>query len=338
METQKKLKNILAAGLCMYMCFVPYSQTLAQSSKQITNKYSMKLEESGDNGYKLIYEARYRKIVDLSKAEDLLKPYTLERKRFSSKDYKNVEVQDYIYKKYKNYELKITVDKANTKEPSPVVFYCHGGGWARGNNGAQRVLSQYLAQQKGITGVRIEYTLAPQEGANVEVSMQDILDAVKFVREHAKELNVNPDRIGFVGTSAGAHLAATAAMRCKEAKVFVGYSGIYDLSTASITTRAKDPERINYFKGLDNNVLKNSSPINMIDPKHKMAVQLHCGTADITVEYSQSVDFANKLKSVDGNKVDLQIYEYYDHNLSSNSSDKMEEVMFKTIDFISDNI
>ena len=76
----------------------------------------------------------------------------------------------------------------------------------------------------------------------------------------------------------------------------------------------------------------------MIDPKHKMAVQLHCGTADITVEYSQSVDFANKLKSVDGNKVDLQIYEYYDHNLSSNSSDKMEEVMFKTIDFISDNI
>ena len=37
----------------------------------------------------------------------------------------------------------------------------------------------------------------------------------------------------------------------------------------------------------------------MINPKHKMAVQLHCGTADITVEYSQSVDFANKLKSVD---------------------------------------
>lgn len=336
MEMQKTLKKILAISLCM--CIIPCSHVFSQTSKQLTNKYSMKLEGSEESGYKLVNEARYKKIIDLSKATDLLKPYTLKRKHFSSKDYKNVEVQDYIYKKHKNYELKISVDKANTQTPSPVVFYCHGGGWARGNNGSHRILSQYLAQQKGITGVRIEYTLAPQEGANVEVSMQDILDAAKFVQEHAKELNIDPDRIGFVGTSAGAHLAATAAMRCKEAKVFVGYSGIYDLSTAAITTRAKNPERIKYFEGLDKDVLKNSSPINMIDPKHKIAVQLYCGTADITVEYSQSVDFANQLKSVKNNIVDLQIYEYYDHNLSSNSSDKMEEVMFKTIDFITKNI
>ena len=62
MERQKKLKNILAAGLCMYMCFVPYSQTFAQSSKQITNKYSMKLEGSEANGYKLMYGEKYKKI------------------------------------------------------------------------------------------------------------------------------------------------------------------------------------------------------------------------------------------------------------------------------------
>lgn len=338
MERKKTLKNILTTSLCMYLCFVPYSQSFSQSNKQITNKYSMKLEGSKSNGYKLINEAKYKKIIDLSNVEDLLEPYTLERKHFSSKDYNNVQVQDYIYKRYKNYELKLTVDKANSQKPTPVVFYCHGGGWARGNNESHRVLSQYLAQQKGITGVRIEYTLAPQIGANIEVSMQDILDAVKFVKEHAQELNIDTDRIGLLGTSAGAHLAATAAMRCKDAKVFIGYSGIYNLSTAAITTKAKNQERINYFKGLDNNVLKKSSPINMIDPKHEIAVQLYCGTADIIVEYSQSVDFAEKLKSIKGNIVDLQIYEYYDHNLSSNSSDKMEEVMFKTIDFIVENI
>ena len=51
-------------------------------------------------------------------------------------------------------------------------------------------------------------------------------------------------------------------------------------------------------------------------------------------------DRANATEALEkkGNKVALEVYENYDHNLSSNSSDKMEEIFFKTVDFISENI
>ena len=88
--------------------------------------------------------------------------------------------------------------------------------------------------------------MAPQSDATVKVSIQDILDAVKYVREHAAELNIAPDCFGFLGTSAGAHLAAVAAMTVPGTKAFVGYSGIYDLEKAAITMKTKDPQRIAY--------------------------------------------------------------------------------------------
>ena len=153
----------------------------------------------------------------------------------------------------------------------------------------------------------------------------------------AAELNIDPSRVGFVGNSAGAHLAACGAMLCKDTKVFVGYSGIYDLTTAAITVRAKQPARVAYFEDKDEKVLADASPVYMIPKKRTLAAMLVCGTADITVEWSQSEEFAEALEKK-GNKVALEVYENYDHNLSSNSSDKMEEIFFKTVDFISENI
>ncbi|MBQ9311173.1 MAG: alpha/beta hydrolase [Bacteroidales bacterium] len=301
-----------------------------------TNRYAMKLEQKPDGSYALQREQRYAKIINLSEIPDLYTPYVHENKRLSGKLYNKARTKDYIYKIHDGYELHIEIDSFDSSSPTPVMFYVHGGGWARGTNTSSRSISKYLAQQHGITGVRIQYTLAPQPGANVQVSIQDVLDAVEYVREHASELNVDMTRIGFLGTSAGGHLAAVAALKCN-AKVFVGYSGIYDLTTAAITTRAKDPERIAYFGGLKSDYLKEASPYFMIPKKTSLAAQLFCGTADLTVECVQSEEFAAALKRRKA-KVDLQEYMYYDHNLSSKTSDKMEEIFFKTADFVSKNL
>ena len=206
-------------------------------------------------------------------------------------------------------------------------------GWARGDNGSSRSLSQYLAKQKGITGVRVSYTLAPQSDATVKVSIQDILDAVKYVQEHAAELNVNPACVGFLGTSAGAHLAAVAAMTVPGTKALVGYSGIYDLEKAAITMKTKDAQRIAYFCDRDPKVLREASPINLIPKKNVPASMLVCGTCDVTVECEQSEMFASALKKK-GGVCDLLTYKYYDHNVSSKTSDKMEEIFFKSVDFL----
>lgn len=305
--------------------------------QQPTNRYAMKLTQNADGSYSLMNRARYARIVDLDRIDDLLVPYTYERQRLQSRDYRGVEVRELVYTTHEGYELQIAVDLAESAQPTPVVFYVHGGGWSRGNNGAFRTLSQYMAKQKGVTGVRIAYTLAPQPGADVRVSVADIRAAVQYVRDHAAELNIDPKRMGFVGNSAGAHLAAVGALSAPEAKAFVGTSGIYDLETAHICQKTKDAQRIAYFCDRDPKVLRDASPISLIPKKRAPAALLFCGTADITVECAQSQAFAEALRRR-GAQVDLQVFEHYDHNLSAKASDKMEEVFFKTVDFLTEHL
>lgn len=330
----KQIGNILSNGtragllLLMSLFFVAASA----QEKQISNRYGMKMKQEADGSYSLLYAKKYARFIDVNTIPDVFVPYTHKNDRLSGKDYKGVRTQDIVFKTNKDYSLTISVDFAESAAPAPFMLYVHGGGWARGNNGSSRSLSQYLAKQKGITGIRVSYTLAPQPGADVNVSIQDIKDALAYVREHAKELNVNPDVYGFLGTSAGAHLAAVGAMT-SNAKLFVGYSGIYNLETAAITMKTKDPQRIAYFCDRDSKVLHDASSVNLIPKKNAPAAMLVCGTCDVTVECSQSEEFARLLKKK-GAVVDLLTYKYYDHNLSSKSSDKMEEIFFKTVDFV----
>ena len=310
--------------------------TAMAQEKPITNRYAMKMTQNADGTYSLQQAKKYARIMDVTTIPDVFTPYTHVNDRLTSKLYKGVRSEDIVYKKHDGYELILTVDFAETAEPAPFMIYVHGGGWARGNNGSSKSLSQYLAKQKGITGVRVSYTLAPQPGATVEVSIQDIKDALKYVQDHAKELNVNPDVYGFLGTSAGGHLAGVGAMS-SQAKVFVGYSGIYDLETAAIVQKTKNEERIGYFCNRDAKVLSQASPINLIPKKNAPTTMLVCGTCDVTVECQQSEEMAKALKKR-GAQVELLEYQYYDHNLTSKSSDKMEEIFFKTADFITQNL
>lgn len=328
-----KTKFFLIAVLCCALPVMFLTVANAQE-KTITNKYAMKLKDDGNGSYELIYAKKYAKFIDLSQVEDLLVPYTHKNDKLTGKLYNKIETEVITYKKNGGYELNIAIDKAVSDSPAPVMFYCHGGGWARGNFESCRTLSKYMAQQYGITGVRVSYTLASQDGANVEVSIQDVLDAVAFIRKNAAQYNIDPSRIGFLGTSAGAHLAACAAMKTDDAKVFVGYSGIYDLTTAAITTKTKDEQRKAYFFNLDPSALAKASPALMLGKKKKIDALIVCGTADCTVECSQSENFASALNALKGSSAELLEYPYYDHNLTSKSSDKMEEIFFKTADFI----
>ena len=128
-------------------------QTAAKTQKVPTNRYSMKLTQNPDGTYSLQKAERYAKLVDLSKIEDLTVPFTLVRERLSSKDYKGVETKEFVYAVHEGYDVKLKVDLAVSDGPAPVVFYLHGGGWSRGNFESNRVLSQYMAKQKGVAGI-----------------------------------------------------------------------------------------------------------------------------------------------------------------------------------------
>lgn len=322
-------------ALLIALAMVMVSPAGAQK-KKISNRYSMELLPNEDGTYRLRNHDRY-KFINLDEVPDLLTVYE-HRPIASSKHYKSCVSEEYVYKTYPEYELKLIVDRAVSDTPAPFVVWIHGGGWTKGNNNAFRISSQFMAVQKGIAGVRIAYTLSHQPGAKIELSMEDIADAVKWVQKHAKELNIDPKSFGFCGQSAGAHLSAASAMTIKGTKAMVGYAGPYNFLTSNDgVVNTNDRKRTRYFHNLDKDVLEAYSPVYMIPKKKIPAVMLFHGTGDCLVDYTQSVEFAEALRAK-GGEVDLRIYPYYDHNMHGQRSDVGHELLMLTADFFAEKL
>lgn len=305
---------------------------------EYTNRYAMKLSKQSDGSFALINKEKYSKRVDLEKIPDLLTPFIYKPTLIIDSDYNDVVTKEYIYKSYPEYDLKLQVDFAETKKSSPFMVYIHGGGWARGDFNANKDISKYCAKKGGITGIRISYTLADKPNATIEITIEDVKDAFKWIINHSKDLNINPHVFGFMGGSAGGHLSAVAAMTIPESKVLVGVSGIYNLTKASITSKATDKQRIRYFENLNRGILEKSSPVYLIPKNNIPSCYLIHGTGDITVEYEQSIEFADSLRNNGCKKIRLEIYPYYDHNINSTKSDLKEKLLLETFNFIVNNL
>ncbi len=309
---------------------------VAVYGKTVTNRYGMKLEEKKDGSYALQYKIVYKLIakINVNEIPDVLVPYKPKSERLHEKDWKGlVETVDYTFKSYPTYDLQLTVDKVKSDTLAPFMIYIHGGAWKSGNRNSPREISQYLAHNAGVVGVRISYTLAGKPDADVTVSIEDVKDAVQFIKENSTELNIDTTRFGFLGTSAGAHLAAMGAMTIPGVKLLVGIVGVYDLPMLARMTRRSDAVLEHYFLDKNRKELAKVSPVNVIPDKNIPAVMLIHGTGDWIVSYKQSVEFAEALKEK-GGEVDLNIYPYYGHNVVSRDSDKKEECFFKAYDFI----
>ena len=102
----------------------------------------------------------------------------------------------------------------HTKAPTlrPAVIWVHGGGWSAGNKDAFAVGARALAQQ-GYICFSINYRLA-KNGRNCwPAQLDDVQRAVRWVRANAGKYNVDPQRIGAIGHSAGGHLVTCLSTR-----------------------------------------------------------------------------------------------------------------------------
>ena len=98
--------------------------------------------------------------------------------------------------------LDIYTPEKPIASPMPAVIFIHGGGWRRGDKYPSRVrtLASY-----GFLGISINYRLSSV--APFPAAVEDSKCAVRWLRAHAEQYNVDPDRIGVWGSSAGGHLA-----------------------------------------------------------------------------------------------------------------------------------
>lgn len=96
----------------------------------------------------------------------------------------------------------------------PALFFFHGGGWVVGSVHAYDGLCSRIAADAGIAVLSVDYRLAPEH--RFPAALDDCLAAIDWVTAHADRLEIDPERIGVGGDSAGGNLAAVTALAMRD--------------------------------------------------------------------------------------------------------------------------
>lgn len=118
-------------------------------------------------------------------------------------------VPNITYLTANNWEATLDVYTPAAPGPHPTILHIHGGGWTGGTKESVGLrLLPYL--EMGFAVVNATYRLARVSEAPAAV--EDCRCALRWVLQHAKEYNLDPNRLIVMGYSAGGHLALTTGM------------------------------------------------------------------------------------------------------------------------------
>jgi acetyl esterase/lipase len=101
---------------------------------------------------------------------------------------------------------KLDFYKAESDKPTPLLFFIHGGGWVAGDKKNPGSLKECLAAGVSVVSINYRYSWQAQiAGVNppVKAPLEDAARALQFVRSKATEWNIDKQRIGASGGSAG---------------------------------------------------------------------------------------------------------------------------------------
>jgi acetyl esterase/lipase len=101
-----------------------------------------------------------------------------------------------------------------TGDKKPVVVFFFGGGWSGGSPNQFVAHCEYLAA-RGMVAMVADYRVFKRNNVKVNKCVTDAKSSIRWVREHASELGIDPDKIVAGGGSAGGHLAAATALLAK---------------------------------------------------------------------------------------------------------------------------
>ena len=105
--------------------------------------------------------------------------------------------------------LDLALPKARADRPRPAVVVIHGGGWIEGDKSSfdvQRTPGNIIDfAAAGFVAASVNYRLSRE--APFPAGLYDCQAAVRWLRAHAGEYHLDPNRIGAYGNSAGGHLA-----------------------------------------------------------------------------------------------------------------------------------
>ena len=213
--------------------------------------------------------------------------------------------------------LKLDAYIPKGQGPFPAVIIAHGGGWEAGDKVTYVTpLFEPLAKA-GFAWFSIDYRLTPQYRHQDQI--QDLREAIRFVRAYEKTFHIDPNRIAVIGESASGQMAALLATRSDnrsgaqgrrrialgadfendpnaEFAAAVSFYGVYDFEAmiGELTPRSI-PSRLFGITSLDKEAratLRRHSPLHNAR-ENMVPLLLVCGTKDGL--FAQHNAFANEL-------------------------------------------
>lgn len=203
--------------------------------------------------------------------------------------------------------LRLDASVPDGPGPWPAVILVHGGGWTAGDKSGGPKKGYMAPMQEPLTKAgfawfSINYRLAPKY--RYPACLEDVETAIRWVKAHAAQYHLDPQRIALAGESAGSQLIAMAAVRADEATRVAAVIPFYlpaDLLEDPLKTGVLNPSRSaligrTEFNDESRALLRAASPMYFVKPGLPPFLLLH-GTADQSVPYHQSVDMQAQLRA-----------------------------------------
>jgi len=219
-----------------------------------------------------------------------------------------------VYASPNGSDLKLDFVRPAGDGPFPLVVCVHGGGWQAGSRSDFKDFQKAFAGM-GFASASVQYRFPPKD--RFPAQLDDITAAVRFLTENRQRLQIDPDRVGFIGGSAGAHLALLAAfsdIKGCTIKAVVSMAGPTDLRTFA-SAPAGDAALKSFLKrdsaGLLEDLLgtkdrkadvyAKASPITRVRKGGPAVLTIH-GTNDDLVPFSQAETLHVALKKAGANE------------------------------------
>jgi acetyl esterase/lipase len=220
---------------------------------------------------------------------------------------------DIVYGKTGDIELKLDMARPEKLDKSvPCIVVIHGGAWKGGNKSVHvggLFPGIYDFAKEGYVSVSVGYRLIPK--ARFPGQVEDVKCAVRFLRANAVKYHIDPDRIGAIGFSAGAHLSMMLGTMDKEdglegdggnpdqsskVQAVVAYFGPTDM-TADDIPQQSIPLVTDFIGGSKADRLaewKRASPITYVTSGDAPTL-IFQGTKDVLVPHTQATKYADAL-------------------------------------------
>ncbi|MBV9680103.1 MAG: alpha/beta hydrolase [Acidobacteriaceae bacterium] len=211
-------------------------------------------------------------------------------------------IRDVEYAQVNGISLRLDACLPDSPVKTPAVIIVHGGGWVRGDRRFDVEPLFEPLSQAGLAWFSISYRLAT-DVTQFGVAIDDVQSAIRYVKAHAYEYNIDPNRIALIGESAGGQLAAMAVLRGGADVSVKAVVAIYtptDLVSLVKNSRYVPAQMQNAIKGSPWESfilagLSQLSPIENIRRGMPPFLFIH-GTSDMLVPFEQSKQMCERMR------------------------------------------